>query len=447
MTNAIKTKLAAALIALSLCPVWFLFSRAVAAGDQHSTQTPAVFSADSHLVEHYDYDKLPVVFKPRVGGLWIAGRLLDAFSDGGRITATAFRNAFGAYNAGWLFLIFVMLICLADNPVFVIPFVFAGMCCSFNSPGIATFYAWDLPAMFFFTLSCLLWERGKYIWMLAVILLGTVFKETIAVTALAFFFTRLGWKRRLVFFGVAFCGCFLIKLWISYAVLGHVQIFTQDLNAETPDKFFILKSNLTHVFSLSWGNPLLANAGSLALVLCLPMRTLIDRGIKCVIGAFLIGQLFAGNFPEFRIFMEVLPVSALYLSRTVQNWNTGNVKPNKLPATQNEPCFTAVNDFAWFLATSHQATNRNGALAIELAEYVCEQTHYREAILVGTLAAAYAEAGRFKEAISTAQKACDLAAKSGQAELLKRNQELLRLYRAHKAYREAAEPAHKQATQ
>ena len=61
-------------------------------------------------------------------------------------------------------------------------------------------------------------------------------------------------------------------------------------------------------------------------------------------------------------------------------------------------------------------------------------------ILAGiTLGAAYAEAGRFDDAIWMAQKACALASESGGQDLLKRNQELLVLYRAHQAYHERTE--------
>jgi hypothetical protein len=96
----------------------------------------------------------------------------------------------------------------------------------------------------------------------------------------------------------------------------------------------------------------------------------------------------------------------------------------------------ALNNRAWSFATSEEAGLRNGTLAVQLAERACELTHYNESIYIGTLAAAYAEAGRFDDAISTAQKACALASESGQQELLKRNQELLELYRAHQPYRE-----------
>ena len=56
--------------------------------------------------------------------------------------------------------------------------------------------------------------------------------------------------------------------------------------------------------------------------------------------------------------------------------------------------------------------------------------------MVGTLAAAYAEAGQFDRAISTAQKACELAKKNGRTDLLQRNQELLAIYQQHQPYHE-----------
>jgi Flp pilus assembly protein TadD len=100
----------------------------------------------------------------------------------------------------------------------------------------------------------------------------------------------------------------------------------------------------------------------------------------------------------------------------------------------------ALNNLAWTLAASGETELRDGAQAVKNAERACELTHYRETMMVGTLAAAYAEAGRFDDAISTAQKACALASESGQQELLEKNQELLGLYRSHQAYREAANP-------
>ena len=69
----------------------------------------------------------------------------------------------------------------------------------------------------------------------------------------------------------------------------------------------------------------------------------------------------------------------------------------------------------------------------------CELTGYRKTVMVGMLAAARAGAGRFDDAISTAQKAIALAQKNGKPDLLQKNQALLELYRQHKAHRDVAE--------
>ena len=96
-----------------------------------------------------------------------------------------------------------------------------------------------------------------------------------------------------------------------------------------------------------------------------------------------------------------------------------------------------LNNLAWLLVACPDAHIRDGTQAVKHAERACELTHYGTAQLVGTLAAAYAEAGRFDEAVSTAQKACTLAEKSGDLALLQKNRELLARYLKHQPYHEA----------
>ena len=98
----------------------------------------------------------------------------------------------------------------------------------------------------------------------------------------------------------------------------------------------------------------------------------------------------------------------------------------------------ALNNLAWLLATCPDAHVRDGVQAVKYGERACELTHYGVTVLVGTLAAAYAEAGRFDDAMATAQKACALASAAGEQDLLEKNQKLLELYRAHQPYHEAA---------
>ena len=97
------------------------------------------------------------------------------------------------------------------------------------------------------------------------------------------------------------------------------------------------------------------------------------------------------------------------------------------------------NNLAWLLATCPDAHVRDGVQAVAEAERACQLTHYQKTIMVGTLAAAYAEAGRFDEAIATAQKACAMAAAAHEPDLLQKNQELLARYQKHQPYHESTE--------
>lgn len=102
----------------------------------------------------------------------------------------------------------------------------------------------------------------------------------------------------------------------------------------------------------------------------------------------------------------------------------------------NPDAIEVLNNLAWLLASSPRAELRDGPRATSLAQHACELTSWKKTIFIGTLAAAYAEAGQFDEAIATAQRACGLATKNGETELFQRNKELLALYMNHQAHHE-----------
>ena len=93
----------------------------------------------------------------------------------------------------------------------------------------------------------------------------------------------------------------------------------------------------------------------------------------------------------------------------------------------------ALNNLAWTLASDPDPANRNGAEAVRLAERACALTGYQVPVVVGTLGAAYAEAGRFSEAITAAEKARELALAASQRDVADRNQQLVELYRSGRA--------------
>ncbi len=96
----------------------------------------------------------------------------------------------------------------------------------------------------------------------------------------------------------------------------------------------------------------------------------------------------------------------------------------------------ALNNLAWVRATSAQDRFRNGAEAVRLAELACQLTHYETPLVIGTLAVAYAEAGRFDEAVATAQKARDVAVSLGENNLSSKDEQLIALFKDKQPYRE-----------
>jgi len=96
------------------------------------------------------------------------------------------------------------------------------------------------------------------------------------------------------------------------------------------------------------------------------------------------------------------------------------------------------NNLAWILATHPNAKFRDGAEAVRLAESVCEATHEGVSPFLDTLAAAYAEGGRFDDAVRTAEQAARLAREAGLVPAALGIEERLDLYREAKPFRDVA---------
>ncbi len=99
-----------------------------------------------------------------------------------------------------------------------------------------------------------------------------------------------------------------------------------------------------------------------------------------------------------------------------------------------------VNQLAWVLATCPEASVRNGAEAVELAQRAVRISGGRAPAVLGTLAAAYAEAGRFPEAVQTARNALELATQQNKQTLAESLKAKLPLYQAGIPFREPQPP-------
>jgi hypothetical protein len=93
---------------------------------------------------------------------------------------------------------------------------------------------------------------------------------------------------------------------------------------------------------------------------------------------------------------------------------------------------------AWLLATSPKASVRNGIKAIALVGQVEQLSSGRNPVINMTLAAAYAEAGRFADAVATAERARSLAAQQGNASLADVLGKQIKLYQAGTPFRDTS---------
>jgi Flp pilus assembly protein TadD len=100
-----------------------------------------------------------------------------------------------------------------------------------------------------------------------------------------------------------------------------------------------------------------------------------------------------------------------------------------------------MSNLAMLIASHPEIKNRDTDEAIRLASAACELTKYHDPVMVGTLAAAYASAGRFAEAVDTARKAISIADTQNKPQLKNVLEHHLSLYMHSQPYVEAPKSA------
>jgi len=97
----------------------------------------------------------------------------------------------------------------------------------------------------------------------------------------------------------------------------------------------------------------------------------------------------------------------------------------------------ACNNLAWILAASPDASLRDGPLAVELARHAVALSSGKNPLLLGTFAAACAEAGNFDQAVRAADDARQLALAQSNHPLAASLAAQINLYRARQPFRDA----------
>ena len=94
-----------------------------------------------------------------------------------------------------------------------------------------------------------------------------------------------------------------------------------------------------------------------------------------------------------------------------------------------------LNNLAWIFATRKDGKLGDSTEAIQYAQRACRLVGYNQPDFLDTLAITYASAGRFRDAIATAEKAIKLAISTGKKELAEKIQKRLQSYKAGQPYR------------
>ncbi len=119
----------------------------------------------------------------------------------------------------------------------------------------------------------------------------------------------------------------------------------------------------------------------------------------------------------------------------VQTGRAGEAIAHIHQALQVEPANPGFqNNLAWILATCPEASLRDGNKAVKLARQANTLTGGENPVILHTLAAALAEAGRFSEALETAQRALDLAGAQSNTGLAGQLQYEMKLYQTGSAF-------------
>ena len=155
--------------------------------------------------------------------------------------------------------------------------------------------------------------------LLPVVLVGSLFKETVLCCALLVLFgSHWNWKKRTA----AFLAIIVCSLGINRLLMAHYDVSSPLLamnNATALSDLFqntLLFRNIRSLFSLN--HVLVANAGALVLMMLVPWQNRRDVLFRLVIVVFAAGQFLYGSITEVRVWYEVLPLGWILINEAVQ---------------------------------------------------------------------------------------------------------------------------------
>jgi tetratricopeptide (TPR) repeat protein len=142
--------------------------------------------------------------------------------------------------------------------------------------------------------------------------------------------------------------------------------------------------------------------------------------------------------------LEIMPNAAAHTNLGVALMQTGRIDEAlahyRKAVELNPEAVDAQSNMAWALATWPEDRIRDGKKAVELAERADFLTEGQNVRVNITLAASYAEAGRFADAVKTAQRALQLALAQGNTARVDSIRAQIELYQSGSLFRDPPSP-------
>ena len=303
-------------LAAYVVPAFVAFSLAVTAGhqarqialDQENVDTFYSFAGGFE-----EYKELRQEWRPRILANASAG-LLVRFAESRGLSGPqeVMPYVASSWALGWLLATFALFVALTrERALLYILGIFAGIAFAYATDiGFTRFYPYELPALFCFACFVGLLMLGRLEWLLLLVPVATLFKETALILPIAFlFWTSVGLRRRLLFM--------LATIALALVVKGVVDIVTENpsplltMTAQEAGLVPRWQENLGLLLDVrAWTtHPVFLNAGLLVAMLLLPISDRRIGMLKALAVLFAAGNFLFGLVTEYRIWFELIPLS------------------------------------------------------------------------------------------------------------------------------------------
>jgi hypothetical protein len=226
------------------------------------------------------------------------------------------HQAVAAYFASW-FAAFGLLTWMAagNRFLFVVTATFCALVYAGTPVAENTWCPWDMPALFWSTAALYAALHGKKGLLALAVILGGLFKETILLYSVLFFFlTPASWRQRFVVTASTATFGYGLRILVERMVGNDGGLSTMSYHVgDVPDAPMRWHSNLGLLLTPNLNHVVLCNLGLWAVVFVLPRPHPVFKGFIIVGALHYLGNLVAGRFIEFRIFFETLTGSLLLL--------------------------------------------------------------------------------------------------------------------------------------